>query len=128
MRLTMKERRSVTGVVAKRYKKVTKKDKGTILGEYTELTTGYNRCYASFLLRNHGRRIRISNNTVLVGECRKRGKRNRDRTYDEQVVKALKKIWLIMGFICEAIVTFLGILILANYRNVFSRSLAIWLC
>lgn len=99
MRLTMKERRSVSAVVAKRYQKATKKDKGTILGEYTELT-GYNRCYASFLLRNHGRRIRISNNTLLVGECRKRVKRNRDRTYDEQVVKALKKIWLIMGFIC----------------------------
>jgi hypothetical protein len=65
MRLTMKERRSVTAVVAKRYNKATKKEKGTILGEYTQLT-GYNRCYAAFLLRNHGRRMRISNNTVLV--------------------------------------------------------------
>ena len=48
MRLTMKERRSVTAVVAKRYQKATKKHKGTILGEYTELT-GYNRSYAAFV-------------------------------------------------------------------------------
>jgi hypothetical protein len=99
MRLTMKERRSVSAVVAKRYQKATKKDKGTILGEYTQLT-GYNRCYAAFLLRNHGRRMRINNNTVLVGDCRKRVKRTRDRTYDEQVVRVLKRVWLIMGFIC----------------------------
>jgi hypothetical protein len=99
MRLTMKERRSVTAVVAKRYQKATKKGKGTILGEYTQLT-GYNRCYVAFLLRNHGRRMRISNNTVLVGECRKKVKRTRDRTYDDEVVRVLKKIWLIMGFIC----------------------------
>lgn len=66
MRLTMKERRSVSAVVAKRYQKSTKKEKSTILGEYTQLT-GYNRCYAAFLLRNHGRRMRVNNNTVLVG-------------------------------------------------------------
>jgi hypothetical protein len=99
MRLTMKERRSVSRLVAKRYQKATKKDKGTILGEYTQLT-GYNRCYAAFLLRNHGRRMRINNNTVLVGDCRKRVKRNRNRTYDEQVARVLKRVWLIMGFIC----------------------------
>ena len=99
MRLTMKERRSVSAVVAKRYQKSTKKEKSTILGEYTQLT-GYNRCYAAFLLRNHGRRMRVNNNTVLVGDCRKKVKRTRDRTYDEQVVRVLKKVWLIMGFIC----------------------------
>jgi hypothetical protein len=99
MRLTMKERRSVSAVVAKRYQKSTKKEKSTILGEYTQLT-GYNRCYAAFLLRNHGRRMRVNNNTVLVGDCRKKVKRIRDRTYDEQVVRVLKKVWQIMGFIC----------------------------
>jgi len=99
MRLTMKERRSVSAVVAKRYQKATKKEKSTILGEYTQLT-GYNRCYAAFLLRNHGRRMRVNNNTVLVGDCRKKVKRTRDRTYDEEVVRVLKKVWQIMGFIC----------------------------
>jgi hypothetical protein len=99
MRLTMKERSSVTAVVAKRYQKSTKKEKSTILGEYTQLS-GYNRSYAAFLLRNHGRRMRINNNTVLVGDSRKKVKRIRDRTYDEQVVRVLKKVWQIMGFIC----------------------------
>jgi len=99
MRLTMKERRSVTAVVAKRYQKATKKEKSTILGEYIQLTR-YNRCYAAFLLRNHGKKFRVNNNTVLMGDCRKRVKRSRDRTYDEQVVRVLKKVWQIMGFIC----------------------------
>lgn len=99
MRLTMKERRSVSAVVAKRYQKATKKEKGTILGEYTQLT-GYNRCYAAFLLRNQGRRMRINDNTVLVGDCRKKVKRARDRIYDEQLVRVLKRVWVIMDFMC----------------------------
>jgi hypothetical protein len=81
MRLTMKERRSVSAVVASRYKK------GTILGEYIQLT-GYNRYYASDFPRNHGRRMRINNHTVLVGDGRKKVKRTRDRTYDGEVVMA----------------------------------------
>jgi len=99
MRLTMKERRSVSAVVAKRYQKATKKEKVTILGEYTQLT-GYNRCYAAFLLRNQGRRMRINDNTVLVGDCRKKVKRARDRIYDERLVRVLKRVWVIMGFMC----------------------------
>jgi len=99
MRLTMEERRSVSAVVAKRYQKATKKEKGTILGEYTQLT-GYNRCYAAFLLRNQGRRMRINDSTVLVGECRKKVKRTRERIYDGQVVRVLKRVWAIMDFIC----------------------------
>jgi len=95
----MKERRSVSAVVAKRYQKATKKEKGTILGEYTQLT-GYNRCYAAFLLRNQGRRMRINDNTVLVGDCREKVKRARDRIYDEQLVRVLKRVWVIMDFMC----------------------------
>jgi hypothetical protein len=90
MRLTMQERRSVSAVVAMRYQKSTKKEKSTILGEYIQLT-GYNRSYATFLLRNHGRRMRVNSNTVLVGDCRKRVKRTRDRTYDDRVVRVLKE-------------------------------------
>ncbi len=50
MRLTMKERQSVTAVVAARYRRTVKKDKKTILNEFTQVT-GYNRSYAGFLLR-----------------------------------------------------------------------------
>ena len=68
MRLPMEERRPVSEVVAMRYQKTTKKEKVTIVCEYTQLT-GYNCFYAtSFLLTNHDRRMRINNNTVLVGK------------------------------------------------------------
>ncbi len=46
----MKERQSVTAVVAARYRRTGKKDKKTILNEFTQVT-GYNRSYAGFLLR-----------------------------------------------------------------------------
>ncbi len=99
MRLTMKERRSVTAVVAARYRKARKKDKEIILNEFTQLT-GYNRCYAAFLLRSKGKKLRINNKIVLVGDLTRRIKRNRPRTYDDKVVCALKKIWFVMDCIC----------------------------
>ncbi len=99
MRLTMKERRSVTAIVATRYQKVSKKEKNTILHEFTQLT-GYNRCYAAFLLRSHGKKLRINQKILLVGDLKKRTKRNRQRTYDDKVLLALKKIWFIMDCIC----------------------------
>ena len=46
----MKTRKAVTKQVARRYKKAKKKDKGIILDEFTA-TTGYNRSYATRLLR-----------------------------------------------------------------------------
>ena len=101
MRLTMKERKSVTRAIASRYQKVSKKQKGTILDEFTQLT-GYTRCYASYLLGNYGKRVRISSNVVVVGDVRKRKKKKRDRhtIYDSRVLDVLKKIWLIMDCIC----------------------------
>jgi hypothetical protein len=99
MRLTMREKRSVTAIVASRYRKATKKEKYIILGEFTQLN-GYNRCYAAFLLREHGKRLRVNTNTVLVGDFRKRIKRNKPRIYDDKVESALKKIWFLMDCIC----------------------------
>lgn len=99
MRLTMKEKRSVTAIVATRYQKASKKGKNTILYEFTQLT-GYNRCYAAFLLRSHGKKLRINQKTLLVGDLKKKTERNRQRTYDDKVVLALKKIWFIMDCIC----------------------------
>jgi hypothetical protein len=59
MRLTMKERRPVTAVLATRYQKASKKEKNIILNEFTQLTR-YNRSYAAFLLRNHSKKLRIN--------------------------------------------------------------------
>ena len=47
--LTMRYRKAVTTEVKDRYKKSTKKKKGTILNEFIA-TTGYNRTYAARIL------------------------------------------------------------------------------
>jgi len=59
----MKERQSVTSVVAGRYRRAGKKNKGQVLDEFTQLT-GYNRSYAAWVLRNCGKRIRINNKMI----------------------------------------------------------------
>jgi len=95
----MKERKSVTAVVAVRYRKARKKDKGPILDEFSQLT-GYNRSYAALVLRNCGKRIRIDNKLVIVGDSGKKIRRNKPRSYDETVLRALRKIWVIMDCMC----------------------------
>ena len=54
----MSERRSVAQVMATRYRKATKKEKGGMLDELIALT-GYNRRYAMELLRGHGKVIKL---------------------------------------------------------------------
>jgi len=99
MRLTMKERKKAAAIVAPRYQKARKKDKGVILSEFIELT-GYGRRYASYVLRSHGKKIRISDKAVMVGDVRKRARAKRSRIYDDAVQEVLKKVWYIMDCIC----------------------------
>lgn len=100
MRLTMKEKKSVTRAIASRYQEAGKREKGIILDEFTQLT-GYTRCYASYLLGRHGKRVRIRGNVIVVGDVRVRTRRrSRHKIYDSKVLDALKKIWLIMDCIC----------------------------
>jgi hypothetical protein len=98
MRLTMSERRAVVRVAAERYRKVGKKQKGQILDELVEVT-GYNRWYAVWLLRRHGRTIRGPGRVRLVGDLALKGKRGRRRIYDA-VLPPLRQIWAILDFIC----------------------------
>jgi hypothetical protein len=99
MRLTVKERKKAAAIVAPRYRKARKKEKGIILDEFTELT-GYGRRYASYVLRSHGKKIWINTETVLVSDVRKRRTRKKERIYDDAVVIPLKKAWEIMDYIC----------------------------
>jgi hypothetical protein len=99
MRLTMKERKKAVAIVAPRYQKARKKEKGSILNEFIELT-GYGRRYASYILRSHGKKIRINAKEVLVGDVRKRKPSKRSRMYDDAVLDVLKKVWYIMDCIC----------------------------
>jgi len=99
MRLTMTERKKATAVVAARYQKARKKEKGVILDEFTKLT-GYGRRYASYVLRCHGKKVRINKNYVIQGDIRKKARRKNPKVYDSAVEEALKKIWYIMDCIC----------------------------
>jgi len=96
----MKERRTVTKAVAAQYRRASKKGKGQILDQFVE-ATGYNRVYAAQVLRGHGRRVEVAPGVVVEGRVRaKRKKRLGKPTYGPEVVRALKKVWKTMDFIC----------------------------
>ena len=98
MGLRMREKRAVIAVTAEKYRKALKKEKGAILEHLIELT-GYARRYAAWLLRHHGKRTAVGK-TVIVGDVSKKTARKRRRTYEGEVVEALKKIWMILDCIC----------------------------
>lgn len=91
----MAERKAVVRATARRYQRGRKKEKQKILDELVELT-GYNRCYARRVLRSHGRR---SSQARQKSSGQRRRLRS-GRQYDERVLVALRRIWLILDFIC----------------------------
>ena len=99
MRLTMKERKKAAAILASRYQKARKKDKGKMLEEFVALT-GYRRSYASHVLSIHGRKWKIGRNKVIQADVRKKGIRKGTKYYDEAVKKPLITIWYIMDCIC----------------------------
>jgi len=102
MGLTMEEKRKLTKMDAIRYEKAKKKEKGLILDNLT-YHTGYNRCYAGYLLRQWGKKIKLKINNkevVLIPDNRVKIKRKGKRKYDERVFNSLKNIWYIMDCIC----------------------------
>jgi hypothetical protein len=99
MRLTVKERQKATRITAARYQKASKNQKGIILNEFIALTD-YDRCYASYLLKNHGKKVWLNNKVIVIGDIAKKHNRQRQRTYGENVLKPLKRIWVIMDCIC----------------------------
>jgi hypothetical protein len=99
MRLDMKSRQSLVRVTAGRYQKASKKEKGKILDEFVE-STGYKRCYGSFLLSRHGKRLRVDSKTTLVGDVSKRVRKKREPIYGAEVLKALKIVWMNLDFMC----------------------------
>lgn len=100
MELNMKEKKSITKKLAEKYKKISKKGKNNILNNFIEIT-GYNRDYASFLLRSHGKKIYLNNKIIFVGDISKKIKREKPKKYDVTVLSVLKKIWALCDFICD---------------------------
>lgn len=100
MRLTMRERKTVTKVLSAQYRRASKKEKGRRLSEFVE-ATGYNRVYAARVLRGHGKRVEIRPGIVLEGSVRaKRMRRARKLEYGPTLLKPLKKVWETMDYIC----------------------------
>ena len=103
MGLTMSEKRAISREVAKRYQKARKKEKGKILDEFIQIA-GYTRCYASYILRNWGRKLILrakdGKRIILIGDRRKKAKRQKERVYGQKVFTALRKIWYVCDCIC----------------------------
>jgi hypothetical protein len=96
----MKQKQAVTKQLALSYKRAGKKQKGKILDTVIELT-GYNRSYASRVLRQRARpkvvgRLRKGGVRITLVEDertkRKNNPKNRQRKYDKQLVAALRKV------------------------------------
>ncbi len=104
-RLMMKEKKKISKKMAQRYQKAEKKEKGKILDLFVSLTN-YTRCYASWILRNWGKKVVIytgKKRIIFVGEWQSYGKtsnRKGKRIYDEKVQIVLKKVWCILNYPC----------------------------
>jgi len=102
MGLTMNEKKAVARETAKRYQKASKKQKGIILREFTTLTE-YHRTYASWLLRNLGRKVFLRVNgkerIKVIGEIKKT-QRKRANYYDEKTIRILKSLWEVSDYLC----------------------------
>lgn len=102
MRLTMDEKRAVSGKLASKYRGCkSRKERIQVLDQVVELT-GYNRHYAAWLLRNYGlkRLVRDPNGKLVqlvVGKKSKRRATQRPRRYDEAVKEELVYIWDAFG-------------------------------
>jgi hypothetical protein len=101
MGLNMGQRKSLIAVTAARYRSVGKREKKRILDELVQ-TTGYERRYASLLLRTHGAVTVVNHGLRLVGDvgCKHKRKRGVQRQYGEREHKALVEVWMIMDCIC----------------------------
>jgi hypothetical protein len=103
MVLTMSEKQAMTRELADRNRRAGRKAKGAILDQVVDLT-GYNRCYATQVLRDYGRRVPLRTDTGKEPSALSGGvvstKRARPRIYDERAVSALKQVWRIAGGIC----------------------------
>jgi len=90
MALSLRERKAVIRELAAQYRRSKKKEKARLL-DYVVSLTGYHRTYAARILRQP------------AGATRSLGRRGgrgggRKRLYDDQVVKALTKVWVILDF------------------------------
>jgi len=103
MVLTMSEKQAITRELAGRYRRASRKAKCAILDQVVDLT-GYNRCYATQVLRLYGQPVPLGADANQGASVQPglivAAKRVRPRVYDEKVVAALQQVWRIAGGIC----------------------------
>jgi hypothetical protein len=103
--LDMRQKKAVTKELKKRYNRASKKKKTIMLDEFCAVT-GYNRCYASWILKFKKDKVlgyvKTGGKTIkfVAEDKKKRGKKGRPRIYTHDVFLALKKIWAIFDLIC----------------------------
>jgi len=116
MALTMHEKQAVTRELARRYVRAGRRAKAAIVDQVVSLA-GYNRSYATWLLRTYARRVTLpqAHGPTLVCEAADKGRRPvraRPRVYGDRVVAALKRVWLVADCICgKRLAPFLGELV-----------------
>jgi len=116
MALTMREKQAVTRELARRYVRAKRRAKAAIIDQVVSLA-GYNRSYATWLLRTYARQVILPQAHGPAVICKAAGKelrptRARPRIYDEQVLAALKRVWSIADCICgKRLAPFLGELV-----------------
>jgi len=94
----MAERWVLVRGVSGRYRRSSKKEKSRLLDECVE-ATGYNRCYAAWVLNQQGRKVWVKKDLAVVGEVRVKRRRRRCM-YDEPVRRALERIWRMLDYLC----------------------------
>jgi len=103
--LDMRQKKAITEELKTRYSKASKKQKTKMLDEFCA-TIGYNRCYASWILKMKSGKVLGYMTTggkkikYVIGK-KKKTKKKRDKIYGYDVFLKLKKIWAIFDFICS---------------------------
>lgn len=103
MELSMRSKRELSREYSRIYKRSSRAGKSRILDEFIKLTD-YNRCYASYILRNLGKKVYIGNGSdirvVVVGDYVKRRYFRSRKKYDDKVLWYLVKYWEVLNFPC----------------------------
>jgi hypothetical protein len=99
MELTLKERKNLTKVTAKKYRSLGKKGKTNMLDTFVE-QTGYGRKYAIHILSNEGKTKYAGKKLKAVVTHTAKKKREYPVVYDNDVLLVLKPIWAAFNHQC----------------------------
>ena len=100
----MRQKKAVTRELRDRYQRSSKKEKSVILNGFIQLT-GYNRCYACQVLNVKKEKVlgylNIAGKRIKYIADKGKIKRKKKKIYDQDVLVALKEIWIICDYICS---------------------------